>query len=263
MFARVVALAVLLCPLAAGATGKVEQIRARGKLIVSVKNDAKRAHRDPAHFQKRGFEVELAHTLARHILGDESRVELKILPRPSRLPFLTLGTVDLVVSMIPITAENATKVDFSHPYFSSGLSLLLPPNAKSLKLADLAGKTVAFRKQSYNDYGGELQRFADERGIKVTIRYYPSFDAAVKALAGGEAVALGGNFVDLDAYRNEHPGFIVNDKLLEERRVGVAVRKGDDDLLKLVNETIDDLKRTGELKRLTEKWHLPYLLPAT
>jgi aspartate/glutamate/glutamine transport system substrate-binding protein len=263
MFHRVVALAVLLCPLTAGATGKVDQIRARGKLVVSVKNDANHAHKDPAHFQKRGFEVELAHLLARHILGDESRVELKILARPLRLPFLANGAVDLVVSMIPITADNTSNVEFSHPYFSSGLSLLLPANAQSLKLADLAGKTVAFRKQSYNDYGGELQRFAGEHGVKVTIRYYASFDAAVKAVATGEAVAMGGNFIDLDAYRNDHPGFIVNDKLLEERRVGVAVRKGDDDLLKLVNETIDDLKRTGELKRLTEKWHLPYLLPAT
>ncbi|HXU74446.1 MAG TPA: transporter substrate-binding domain-containing protein [Polyangia bacterium] len=263
MLGRVAALAVLLYPLVAGATGKVEQIRARGKLIVSVKNDAKRSHKDPAHFQKRGFEVELAHLLARHILGDESRVELKILARPFRLPFLMNGSVDLVISMIPITAENTSKVDFSHPYFSSGMSLLVPANAPSLTLADLAGKTVAFRKQSYNDYGGELERFAAEHGVKVTIRYYPSFDAAVKAVASGEAVAMGGNFIDLDAYRNEHAGFVVNDKLLEERRVGVAVRKGDDDLLKLVNETIDDLKRTGELKRLTDKWHLPYLLPAT
>src|SRR5262249_41886866 len=83
-----------------------------------------------------------------------------------------------------------------------------------------AGKTIAFRKQSFNDYGGELQRVADEHGIHVTIRYYASFDEAARALAGGEAAALGGNFVDLDAYRATHAGFVVNDQLPEDRAGG-------------------------------------------
>jgi putative glutamine transport system substrate-binding protein len=260
---RAIGLALMFLSGAANAAGKVEQIRARGKLIVSVKNDANKPHKDPAHFQKRGFEVELAQAFARHILGDNSKLELKILARPARLPFLATGAVDLVVSMIPMTTENVGQCDFSHPYFSSGLSLLLPVPAHPMKLADLDGKTIAFRRQSFNNYGAELQRIAAENGIQVTIRYYPSFDDVAKAIASGEAVAMGGNFVDLDAYRGAHPGFIVNDKLLEERLVGVAVRKGDADLLKLVNETIDELKRTGELKRMTEKWHLPYLLPST
>jgi aspartate/glutamate/glutamine transport system substrate-binding protein len=262
MFPKMVALAVAFVPLLARAD-KVDEIRARGKLVVSVKNDAPHVHKDPAHSQKRGFEVELAHALARRIVGDESKLELKILARPARLPFLVSGAVDLVVSMIPVTADNSSQCDFSHPYFSSGLSLLLPANARSMRLADLAGKTIAFRKQSFNNYGAELERIAAERGVQVTVRYYSTFDDAARAVTSGEAVAMGGNFVDLDAYRAAHPSFKVNDELLEERRVGVAVRKGDADLLKLVNETIDDLKRSGELKRLTEKWHLPYLLPAT
>src|SRR5437764_12403851 len=62
--------AAALLPAAARADAKLDAIRARGKLIVSVKNDAQRTHKDPAHQQKRGFEVELARALARHILGD-------------------------------------------------------------------------------------------------------------------------------------------------------------------------------------------------
>jgi ABC-type amino acid transport substrate-binding protein len=71
---------------------------------------------------------------------------------------------------------------------------------------------------------------------------------------------MGGNFVDLDAWRAQHPGFRVNAELLEERRVAVAVRKGDEDLLALVNQVIDELRKSGELRRMTEKWRLPYLL---
>lgn len=263
MFPRILALIAFLLPAAASADGAIEQIRARGKLIVSAKNDAQRRHRDPAHFQKRGFEVELAQKIASHLLGDGSRVEFRSLARPLRLPMVAAGMVDVAVSMIPVTAENLRQCDFSHPYFSSGLSLLMPAKAASLALRDLDGKTIAFRRQAFNNYGAELERIAAERGIKLTVRYYSSFDAAVKAVSDGEAIAMGGNFVDLDAYRKEHAGLMVNDKLLEQRQVAVAVKKGNADLLRVVNETIDGLKRSGELKRMAEKWHLPYLLPAT
>jgi aspartate/glutamate/glutamine transport system substrate-binding protein len=262
MFTKAIALAMLLAPAIAGADGKLDQIRARGKLIVSVKNNKEGPHKDPAHFQKRGFEIELAHLLAQRILGDASRVELRILPRPARLLYLSSGSVDLVISMMPVTDENMAQCDLSHPYFSAGLSLLMPSGTPPPALKDLAGKTIAFREQSFNNYGAELQRIADEAGVKLTVRYYPSFEEAIKAVSSGEAVAMGGNLVDLDAYRKAHAGFSVNAKLLEERRVAVAVKKGDADLLHVVNQTIDDLKKAGELKRMTEKWHLPYLLPA-
>jgi len=246
----------VLVPVAAHA-GKVDEIRARGKLIVSVKNDAKKPHKDPAHAQKRGFEVELARAIAKRILGDDSKVEFRNLPRPSRLPMLAAGAVDLVLSMVPVTDDNARQCALSHPYFSSGLSLLLRDDAHTMTLADLAGKTVAFRKQSFNDYGAEMRRIA---GATVDVRYYPSFEAAAAAVKAGQAAAMGGNFVDLDAWRAKHTGFKVNAELLEERRVAVAVKKGDDDLLGVVNEVIDELRKSGELRRMIEKWRLPYLL---
>lgn len=56
-------------------------IRARGRLIVSVKNqgaNAQSAHNDPAHFEKRGMELELAHALAARLLADPQKIELKM-----------------------------------------------------------------------------------------------------------------------------------------------------------------------------------------
>lgn len=261
MLRRSVLALVLLVAAAARADGGLASIRARGKLIVATKNDARRPHKDPAHFEKRGFELELAHAIARRLFGDPSRLEVRILSRPVRLPMLAAGAVDLVISMIPVTADNQRQCDFSHPYFASGLSLLLQKGARPLRLADLAGKTIAFRKQSYNRYGDELERLAGARGVALAVRYFATIDEAAAAVARGEVAAMGGDFVDLDAYRQAHAGFYVDDTLLEARRVAVAVRKGNVELLGLVNATIDELERTGELRRMTQKWHLPYLLP--
>ncbi len=254
--------ALLLVGATASAGGRVAEIRARGALIVSVKNDAQRPHHDPAHAEKRGFELELTRVIARRLLGDDARVDLRLVPRPARLPLLASGTVDLVVSMIPMTPENARQCELSHPYFSSGLSLLVREGAHPVALADLAQKTIAFRKQSYNDYGAALVRLAGERGVTLAVRYYPTLDAAVAAVARGEAAAVGGNFVDLEAYRRGHAQLAVDRAIFDERGVAVAVKRGEPELLAVVNQVIDDLKRSGELKRMTEKWHLPYLLPS-
>jgi len=256
-----IAAALLLAAAGAAHADRLAEIRARGRLVVSVKNDAKHPHKDPAHFDKRGFEVELAHALAGKILGDEAKLELRMLSRPVRLPMVVSGGVDLVVSMIPVTPENAALVDFSHPYFASGLTLMVRAGTPPLTLAALDGKTVAFRKQSFNDYGGELERIAREHGVKVAVRYFPSTATAAGAVARGEVAAMGGNFVDLDAYRKEHAGFVVDASLVEERKVAVAVKKGEPALLAAVDAAIDELRRSGALARLTVKWHLPYLLP--
>lgn len=191
---RWLVMASVLVSAGAYAGGKLDQIRARGKLIVSVKNDTNHAHKDPAHAQKRGFEIELAQAIARRLLGDGARVELRLLARPMRLPMLASGAVDLVISMIPVTADNARQCDLSYPYFSSGLSLLTLAGAPAAALSTLAGKTVAFRK---------LQRLAVERGIELEVRYYPTFAGAINAVMKGEAAAMGGSFVELDGYRRD------------------------------------------------------------
>jgi putative glutamine transport system substrate-binding protein len=255
-------LALAFVPATARASTPAE-IRARGKLVVSVKNDAQRSHKDPAHADKRGFELELARLIARHLFGDDNpaRLELRMLARPVRLPMLAAGSVDMVISMIPVTPENARLYDLSRPYFASGLSLMTREGAALMSLGELTGKTIAFRKQSFNDPGAELQRLANAQGVTLQVRYYASLDEAVAALARGEAAAIGGSFVDLEAYRKTHAGFRVNAQLLDESPVAVAVKKGDGELLRVVNETLAELQRTGALERLTVKWHLPYRLP--
>jgi hypothetical protein len=57
----------VLLPATAHADAALDRIKARGKLVVSVKNESARrqsAHKDPAHFAKRDFEIALARAIA-------------------------------------------------------------------------------------------------------------------------------------------------------------------------------------------------------
>ena len=251
------ALALRVLVAAPARAGRLDEIRARGKLVVSVKNDAKRPHRDPAHEAKRGFELELVHALAASLAGAGDKVELRILARPVRLPMLDLGSVDLVVSMIPVTDETRASFALSHPYFAAGLSLLVRADSTTTKLEELRGKTVAVLKQGFNDHGAELTRVAKARGVPLTARYYPSFDAAAEAVRSGEAAALAGSSVDLDLYRQSHAGFRFAGEPLQRTEYAVAMKKGDDALVAAVNDVIDRLQQSGELARMATRWHLP------
>ncbi len=50
------------------------------------------------------------------------------------------------------------------------------------------------------------------------------------------------------------------DELLEPRQAAVAVKEGEPALLRAVNETIDELRASGEPARLAARRRLPYLL---
>lgn len=61
------------------------------------------------------------------------------------IPALSAGTIDVIASGISITEERQKKVDFTSPYYQSGLSYLVrKADAEKIKtFADLKGKTLA------------------------------------------------------------------------------------------------------------------------
>ena len=77
------------------------------------------------------------------MLGDAQKVEFKMMRKPQRLPAIAEGTVDVGISMLRVSAESAQKVDFSTPYFSSGLAVLQTAEGTIQSMGDLAGKTLA------------------------------------------------------------------------------------------------------------------------
>ena len=244
---------------------KLAAIRARGRIVISVKNrgpEAPDLHRDPAHFQKRGYELDLAHDITRAIFSDDTKMLIKILPRPMRLPALAAGDVDLVISMMSVPTTPTKDVDYSHPYLVGGLQLMAPHASALRKLEDLDGKRVAAVRESAHDPAAELKTLAAARGIHVETVYFPNFQQATAAIARGEAVAMISMDANVDAFIAEHGDYDRVGGLLDRRAYAVAVRRGDQDLLALVNRVIDGLKQSGELKRRAVRWQLPYLLDA-
>lgn len=242
-------LVLLLARVAAAATP--DEIRARGRLIVSVKNqgaESPTAHHDPAHFEKRNFEIELARALAKKLLGDPKKVELKLMPRTARLFAVAEDRVDLVISMIEVTEERKKQVDFSDPYYEGSLALLVKSDSTISTLADLKGKKLLALRQTANDPAGELAR----RAPGFTVERVMSFADAAAAIEAGKADGLVSHAVNIEAWLAKHPGLKRSPPLTNER-FSVAVKKGNGALLSLVNQTIAELRKSGELAAMQKR----------
>lgn len=89
-----------------------------------------------------GFDIDLIKAVA-----DKAGYDIKVMNMgfDALIPALSAGTIDVIASGISITEERQKKVDFTSPYYQSGLSYLVrKADAEKIKtFADLKGKTLA------------------------------------------------------------------------------------------------------------------------
>ena len=88
-----------------------------------------------------GFDIDLINAIGKKAGFD---VQIYSMGLDGLVPALVSGSIDVAVSALTITPERAAKVDFSDPYYKSGLSIMThKDNVDKIKGAkDLEGKTL-------------------------------------------------------------------------------------------------------------------------
>ena len=237
----------------------LDRIGARGHAIVSVKKEGERkknAHKDPAHFEKRTFEVGIAREIAKALPGDAAQLELRMMRRPARLSAVAQGEVDFALSMLRVTPAAEAQVDFSRPYFMSALAVLQRQGGSLAALSDLNGKTVAYIARN-DDGAGDLPGSI----TPASVTEFPDFDEAVAALKAGKIDALVSEASNIEIYLRDKPdGALASSPRLLEQPVGVAVQKGNPALLKAVNTVLGGLVASGQLETMARAAGLPAAL---
>jgi polar amino acid transport system substrate-binding protein len=141
----------------------VDDIKARGKLIVGVKADYKPYGFRDASGKIVGTEPELAQDVA-DMLG----VDLELVPvvASNRMEFLKQGKIDLMIATMTDRPDRAKMVFIVQPnYYSSGTNLLASKKAGLKKWEDLRGKPVCgiqgafYNKKTAQEFGAEIVAF--------------------------------------------------------------------------------------------------------
>ena len=117
-------------------------IKDRGKLIIGVKCDYPPLGYVDASDKHVGFEIDIVHRLAFFAFGNPDAVDMECVTGPNRIPFITSGRVDLIVSVLSYTPDRAKIIRFSQPYLDSGIRMIVPKSSKITGWEDLKGKTI-------------------------------------------------------------------------------------------------------------------------
>ncbi|MCP1181798.1 transporter substrate-binding domain-containing protein [Paenibacillus sp. 1781tsa1] len=231
------------------AKGTIEQIKERGKLIAGVKYDTKLfGLKDPASGNVEGFDIDIAKALAKQILGDETKVELKEVTSKTRIPMLQNGDIDIIIATMTITDERKEQVDFSDVYFEAGQSLLVKNDSPITGLESLSGVKVLAVK------GSTSAQNIREKAPDAEVLEFDNYQDAFTALKAGKGEALTTDNIILIGMQQTDNSFQLVGGNFTSEPYGMAIRKGDTAFVEEVNKLLKSMKDSGEYDTLHEKW---------
>lgn len=198
-----------------------------------------------------GFDVDLIKAIA-EVQGFE--VELQSLGFDGLIPAVQTGTIDIAISGMTIKPERQEQVDFSIPYYQSGLIMAVQEgNDEITEPKDLAGKTIAVQIGTTGAFFADEVK--EEYGAKV--KTFNTTDLVFMELENGGADAVINDLPVTKEYidkKGKGKVKMVGDILGGDEFYGIAVQKGNEEMLQLINEGLQKLKENGKYAEIYEKW---------
>ncbi|MDR0277558.1 MAG: cystine ABC transporter substrate-binding protein [Paucimonas sp.] len=196
-----------------------------------------------------GFEVELSEALAQK-LGVKAKVQ------PTKwdgiLAALESKRLDAVINQVTISDERKKKYDFSEPYTVSGIqALILKKKAADLKInaaADLAGKKVGV------GLGTNYEQWVKKEVPQADVRTYEDDPSKFADLRNGRIDAILIDRLAALEYAQKAKDTELAGAAFSRLESGVALRKGEPELLAAINKALDELRADGTLTKLSEKY---------
>ena len=193
--------------------------------------------------QLTGFDIEIGLEIAK-------RLGLK--PNPVTTPFSGIiagvkeGRYDAAIASHVITEERKEQVDFADPYYVSGGQIFVRPDGTISTLEELRGKEVAVA------LGTTHEKMAREYTDKIMT--YDSDVTALRALEQGKHDAVITDSIVGEIAIQQGVKIKKSGAALSEVQHGIAVRKGNKELLDKINEILKQMKEDGTYLQLSEKY---------
>ncbi|WP_337969967.1 glutamine ABC transporter substrate-binding protein [Virgibacillus salexigens] len=194
-----------------------------------------------------GFDIDLIHAIA-----DEAgfEIELETTNFDGIIPGLQTGSFDIAIAGISITEERKQKIDYSEPYYESGLAIGVRSDNDSVKgIEDLEGKTIATR------LGSTSASYIDENIENAEASQFEQLDQAYLAVENGSADAILYDAPNVNYYiQTNGDNLKVVGDLYQAEDYGIAISKGQEELVTAINDALATLKENGKYDEIYEKW---------
>lgn len=199
-----------------------------------------------------GFDVDLINAIAAEM---GYTVDMKGYPFDGIIPTLITNNIDLIISGFTISPERAKRVDFSEPYYRCGLTFLT--------MKDEAEKYNSFDKIANAEICVQigttgalyLQKTLKDPDLK---QFNTPPETYLELQNGGCDVVVNDRPVN-DFFLAQNPknkDIVASHDITaaQNEYYGIAVRKGNTELLNLINEGLQRVIDNGKFAEISTKW---------
>ncbi len=245
----------------------VQAIIDRGVLKVGVKSDVLGfGYMDPLTSEYEGMEIDLAKKLA-DFLGVD--VEFTTVTAATRTELLDSGDIDCVMATFTITDERKQSWDFTTPYYTDHVTVLVKDSANIKTLEDLKDKTVGVSSGSTS--AKSLVKAMIENGVitgdgfneesfdpatwteGISFKQYDDYPSISTALEADEVDAFCVDKSILAVYKTAGRSYI--DAEFSPQEYGIATKKGSG-FSKLCEDEVSTWLSDGTIDSLIAQYNL-------
>ncbi|WP_077609330.1 basic amino acid ABC transporter substrate-binding protein [Clostridium sp. Marseille-P2415] len=227
----------------AGETKTAESEAAGGKLVM-VTN----AEFPPYEFHENNEIVGIDADIAKAI-ADKLGMELEIqdMAFDSLIPAVQSGKADFTAAGMTVNEDRKKNVDFTDTYAEAAQVIIVKEGSEIAAPDDLTGKKIGVQTGTTGDIyaadidGAEIQRF--NKGMD-----------AVMALTQGKIDTVIIDREPAKVFVKENAGLKILDEAFTEEEYAIAVKKGNTELVEKMNGAIKELKESGELQKIIDKY---------
>ncbi len=187
-------------------------------------------------------------------LGEYLGKEIKFVDTayPSLIPALESGSIDLIISSMTITEEREKVVDFSDPYTTSQLMMLVFKDSPVQSVGDLNNKDVIIASKS----GTIGALWAATNAPNAQVLNIDEEASAVLEVAQGKADVF---IYDPLSIIRHHENYkdttrVILDPLPNTKGWGIALAKGQEELKTKINAFIKKAHEDGTFHEIREKY---------
>ncbi|MGI5878131.1 MAG: transporter substrate-binding domain-containing protein [Christensenellales bacterium] len=198
-----------------------------------------------------GVDAEIAAAVAEK-LGVELVVE--DMEFESLISALEAGTVDFVGAGMTITDERKEKADFSTGYWTAVQVVTVAADDESvLTVGDLSSLVIGVQSGTTGDFVAEELSNNPDTGI---MRYNTVIEA-MQDLKNGNIDCVIADDLPSQAIVSQTEGLKILDLQPSDKETyAFAVKKGDTELLAVINEVLTEMMESGEIEELVNKYSL-------
>jgi glutamate/aspartate transport system substrate-binding protein len=249
----------------AQANDTLAKVKASGAITMGVRESSGALSYTLGDGKFAGFHVEVCQRIVQEVEKAAGRkLEVKYVPVTSqnRIPLVQNGTVDIECGSTTNNATRAKDVSFLNTTYVEEVRMAVKANSGITSIGQLNGKNVATTTGTTSVQ--HLRKH--ERGASIDFKEVFGKDHADSFLlletGRADAFVMDGSILAGNIANAKNPNdFKIAGEVLSVEPIAIMVRKDDNGLKKIGNDTINAMVKSGEMNKLWDKWFMSPIPP--